>query len=323
MSTQTKPKTIGITAGDPGGVGAEVLLRALEQTRDARAGWPILRVFGERSHFDAIAQRFALPPLSSHNDVEYASSVIDTHSPYELGALTQDGAQAQVGYIREALSAIDRGDIAGIVTGPINKQALAMCDLPYHGHTEWLEAHAGVPVAMMLAGPILRTVPVTVHIPLANVPDALSTDLIFQHISLTHKALQEWFGIPSPRIAICGLNPHAGDGGLLGAEDEELIVPAIRAAQLQGWDVSGPFPGDTACYFAYQGAYDSVIGMYHDQALAPLKLVHFEEAVNVTLGLPFIRTSVDHGTAYDIAPLGKASSVSMQEALKLAVASLS
>lgn len=316
-------RRLGITAGDPGGVGAEVLLRALRALDDKRQGWPTLVIFGDQQHIDHIAQRFSLPPLSIYEHVELVDCPVERDGPFVMGELSAAGAVAQVRYIEQALAAVDEGDIVGFVTCPIHKQALAQCGLPYHGHTEWLEDHAKTDVAMMLAGPILRTVPVTVHIPLSEVPQKLTTESIFTHIKITAEGLTRWFGIETPRIGVCGLNPHAGDDGLLGHEDKEVVAPAIAQARALGIDVWGPFPGDTVFYFAYQERqYDAVVAMYHDQALAPLKLVHFEDAVNLTLGLPFLRTSVDHGTAYDIAALGQANPTSMIEALGLAASLL-
>lgn len=315
--------SIGVTAGDPGGVGPEVLLRALYNTRGQRAHWPQIKVFGDLKHFERIAQRFQLDSIRTHTDILFVDCPIEDEAPFELGVLTDAGARAQVLYIQKALEAIDSGDIQGIVTAPIHKQALARCELPYHGHTEWLADHAQCEVTMMLAGPILRTVPVTCHIPLSEVPSALNTQGILSAIRQTHRALVDWFGIATPRIAVCGLNPHAGDEGLLGHEDDAIVRPAIEQARSLDIQATGPYPGDTVFFFAHKGEYDAVIAMYHDQALGPLKLVHFDEAVNVTLGLPFIRTSVDHGTAYDIASLGTARSTSMEHALELAVSVLS
>ena len=306
--------------GDPGGVGAEVLVKAL--ARLDRSNWPHLRIFGDGQRLNDVAHSLQLPcPLDLEN-VSLQTLPDWEGTPFVWGELTDAGAHAQVGYIQAALDAASREELSAIVTGPIHKQALVRCGLPYHGHTDWLEAHFRVKHAvMMLAGERLKTVPVTIHIPLREVVPQLTTELILDTISIVHSSMQERMGFEQPRIAVCGVNPHAGDGGLLGHEDKDIVAPAIVQAQSLGMDVSGPYPGDTVFFFASRGQYDVVIGMFHDQALAPLKLLHFEDGINITLGLPLLRTSVDHGTAYDIAGQGSASSLSMEQALIMAASS--
>ncbi len=310
--------SIGVTMGDPGGVGPEVLVKALAHLD--RTNWPPLTVYGDGILLEQTASRLDMPNPLSLPDVHLVSHAATQGQSFVWGELSDAGASAQVGYIQAALEDISKGSLSAIVTGPIHKQALAQCGLPYHGHTEWLEDHFGVSQAvMMLAGERLRAVPVTVHVPLKEVPRLLTTSFLLETLTVVHQSMGQWFGLSSPRIAVCGLNPHAGDGGLLGEEDEAVIVPAVEQAQSMGVNVSGPFPGDTVFFFASQGHYDVVLGMYHDQALAPFKLLHFDDGVNVTLGLPLLRTSVDHGTAYDIAGLGIASATSMMNALSMAV----
>lgn len=309
---------IGITMGDPGGVGPEVLVKALAELD--RTDWPDLRVYGNKARLVETAMRLDLPNPMELPNVEWVEHPETESAEFAWGELTSEGASAQVGYIQAALKDASEGAISAIVTGPIHKQALAQCGLPYHGHTEWLEDHFGVSQAvMMLAGEKLRAVPVTVHIPLQEVPTQLTSALLQETIEIVDRSMKSWFGMESPRIAVCGLNPHAGDGGLLGKEDDAVIAPVLAKAREQGLDVSGPFPGDTVFFFASQGQYDVVLGMYHDQALGPFKLLHFDDGVNVTLGLPLLRTSVDHGTAYDIAGKGIASASSMINALTMAV----
>ncbi|TNE48926.1 MAG: 4-hydroxythreonine-4-phosphate dehydrogenase PdxA [Deltaproteobacteria bacterium] len=309
---------IGVTMGDPGGVGPEVLVKALASLD--RTAWPPLLVYGDEARLEQTARRLDLPNPLSLPDVSLVPHEETQGQSFVWGELTDAGSAAQVGYIQAALQDASTGVLSAIVTGPIHKQALARCGLPYHGHTEWLEDHFDVSQAvMMLAGERLRAVPVTVHVPLRDVPSLLTTSFLLETLTVVHHSMEQWFGMSSPRIAVCGLNPHAGDGGLLGEEDDAVIVPAVEQAQSMGMNVSGPFPGDTVFFFASQGHYDVVLGMYHDQALGPFKLLHFDDGVNVTLGLPLLRTSVDHGTAYDIAGQGIARASSMMNALSMAV----
>lgn len=314
-------KSIGVTVGDPGGIGPEVLVRALsvwEPEADI-----VLRVYGDRQQLYHVAKQYQLPDLWQMKHVTCVEHVETAGCCFPSGTLSDMGAKAQVGYLQMAMADASVGHIAALVTGPIHKQALARCGLPYHGHTDWLEAHFGVTRAvMMLAGPRLRTVPCTIHIPLRDVPNRISRELLEETLVIVDQGMRKYMGMEAPRLAVCGLNPHASDGGMFGNEEANVIAPAIAAAQAQGILASGPYPGDTVCYFAAQGQFDVVVGMYHDQVLAPLKLLHFEDAVNLTLGLPLLRTSVDHGTAYDIAGTGRASSTSMEQALIMAHAAV-
>lgn len=310
----TKP--MALTLGDPGGIGPEVLVKALSVL--SREGWPPLRVFGDRTLLQSTAVQLNLPGPEQWAEVEICNPV--ENRVYETGRLTEAGAKAQVAWIQAALDSWERGETLGVITGPIHKQALAMCGSSFKGHTEWLETFATRQQAvMMLAGERLKVVPATVHIPLSEVPKRLSVEFLVETLEITAEGMRTVFGLSHPRIAVCGLNPHAGDGGLMGTEDDEIIAPAIRQAQEKDTNAefSGPYPGDTVFYFAAKGEYDAVVGMYHDQALAPLKLLHFDDGINLTLGLPFLRTSVDHGTAYNIAGQGVASSRSMEEALRV------
>jgi 4-hydroxythreonine-4-phosphate dehydrogenase len=222
-------------------------------------------------------------------------------------------------YISWACDVCIDGDAAGMVTAPINKQALRAAGVDFPGHTEMLADRCQVDeVVMMLAGERLRVCLVTTHCALREVPQRLTAERILTTIQIASTALQQQFGLEHPRLAILALNPHAGEGGLFGDEEKRHIVPAIEAARSEGLAVSGPHSADTLFWFASQGQYDAVICMYHDQGLIPLKLLHFEDGVNVTLGLPIVRTSVDHGTAYDLAGTGRASSASLIAAVKMA-----
>jgi 4-hydroxythreonine-4-phosphate dehydrogenase len=223
------------------------------------------------------------------------------------------------GYVDWAAEECLTGDAAAMVTAPINKAAIRAAGIKFPGHTELLADHCGVNrVVMMLAGERLKVCLVTTHIPFDLVSQQLNKDAILETIRITDTALRCDFGLKQPRLAVLALNPHAGESGLFGDEESLLIAPAITAAIAEGIDASGPHSADTLFHFAVQGDYDAVICMYHDQGLIPLKLLHFDDGVNVTLGLPIIRTSVDHGTAYDIAGTGRASCASLIAALQMA-----
>ncbi len=224
-----------------------------------------------------------------------------------------------VSYILTAIDLALEGEVSGMVTGPISKTALNLSGYPYPGHTELLAAKTGAyEVAMMLAGGEFRVVLATIHCALAEVPGRLSEEGLLRLFRLTCQALAADFGLEEPRLGVAALNPHAGEGGLFGREEEEIITPAVQKAQAEGLPVSGPFPADTLFWRHHQGEFAAIVAMYHDQGLIPLKLLHFLDGVNVTLGLPIIRTSVDHGTAYELAGTGKAHPGSLKAALVLA-----
>ncbi len=226
---------------------------------------------------------------------------------------------AMADYITWACDACIAGDAAGMVTAPINKQALQLAGVAFPGHTELLADRCQVDkVVMMLAGERLRVCMVTTHCALRDVPQRITAERILSTIRSVAASLQQQFGLEQPRLAVLALNPHAGEGGLFGDEEARHIVPAIEAARAEGIVASGPHSADSLFWFATQGQYDAVICMYHDQGLIPLKLLHFDDAVNVTLGLPIVRTSVDHGTAYDLAGTGQASPASLVAAVKMA-----
>lgn len=281
---------IAITIGDPSGIGPEIAVKAAEDARVRAACVPVL--YG---------------PIDATALSEFPSGVVNAaagRTAYDLIVLATADALAR--------------RVDAIVTAPINKAAFAAAGLEWKGHTDLLGHLCGTPdVAMMFWSDRLRVVLATVHIPLADVPAAITTSGLVWLISLTARSLPD-FGVKMPRIALAGLNPHAGEDGLLGLQEREVMAPAVRQAREQGIDVSGPFPADTLFVRAARGEFDVVIAAYHDQGLVPVKLLAFGTSVNVTLGLPIIRTSVDHGTAFDIARKGVADHGSMVEAVLLA-----
>jgi 4-hydroxythreonine-4-phosphate dehydrogenase len=278
---------IAITVGDPAGIGPEIAAKAAADPRVLASCTPIL--YG--------------PPGSGR---------------FAPGVLSGEAGRAAYETIVRAVEDAQRGRVHAIATAPVNKEAFRMAGLPWSGHTDLLAHLTGAPqVAMMFHSPALRVVLATIHIPLARVPAALTQPVMEATIELTARELPR-YGVPRPRIAVAGLNPHAGEHGLFGDEEERVIMPAVAACRSRGVDVSGPFPGDTVFVRARRQEFDVVVACYHDQGLIPVKLVAFGEAVNVTLGLPIVRTSVDHGTAFDIAGRGVASAESMIAAVLLA-----
>ncbi len=319
---------IGITMGDPVGVGPEIIPLALINPSIYEICRPI--VIGDIGWLQVVKRGMQsdlrLRAVESSETGLYQYGCIDIINCSKLdlehtlwGKPTSLTGNAMVTYITSAIDMALQGSIDAIVTCPINKKAMYMAGFIYNGHTELLaEKTKSTKFAMMLAGDRLRVVLVTIHIPLKDVPAALSKEKIFQTIEITDSALKIRFGLENPRIAVAGLNPHAGEGGIFGDEEESIILPDINLAINKGIDVSGPFPPDTIFYHAQKGLYDAVICMYHDQGLIPFKMIHFTDGVNTTLGLPIIRTSVDHGTAYDIAGRGKANPGSLIAAIKMA-----
>ena len=281
-----KPR-IAITVGDPSGIGPEIAAKAAADPRVRAACEPVL---------------FA-PPDSER---------------FAVGVLSRDAGRAAYDAVVRAVDAAKQGDVQAIATAPINKEAFRLAGLEWNGHTDLLAHLTGAPhVAMMFHSDVLRVVLATVHIPLADVPKALTRAVMERTIALTARELPR-FDKVAPRIAVAGLNPHAGEHGLFGREDVDVIAPAIDACRARGVDVSGPFPADTVFVRAQRGEFDVVVACYHDQGLIPVKLLAFGRAVNVTLGLPIVRTSVDHGTAFDIAGKGVADPESMIAAVLLA-----
>jgi 4-hydroxythreonine-4-phosphate dehydrogenase len=250
--------------------------------------------------------------------VLYGPSSEAALEPFPAGEISERSARAAYDAVVAAVADAQSGAIAGIATAPINKEAFYAAGLPWPGHTELLAELTGATrVAMMFYSEPLRVVLATVHIPLAEVPRALTRTRLEDVIELTAAELPR-FGWPSPRLALAGLNPHAGEGGVIGSEDLDVLVPAVRACRARGIRIEGPLPADTIFIRAARGEFDAVVACYHDQGLIPVKLISFGRAVNVTLGLPIIRTSVDHGTAFDIARRGLADPSSLVEAVLLA-----
>jgi 4-hydroxythreonine-4-phosphate dehydrogenase len=301
---------IGITLGDPAGIGPEIIAAALAGAPDE---WRArLVVYGDRGPLErgARAAGVTLP------DVAVEGAGTGEHAV--AGSPDDTSGAAQVGYLEAAVAAAARGELCAIATAPISKTWARRAGFAFSGHTELLAARLGVrDVVMMFAGPKLRVALATVHVPLAWVAARLTTARVRATIELVAQALARDFGIARPRIGVVGLNPHAGEGGLLGAEDRDVIAPAL-AAPCGDAVLAGPLVPDAAFRRALEGAHDALVAMYHDQGLIPVKLVDFDESVNVTLGLPIARTSPDHGTAYDIAGKGVARATSMQRALSLA-----
>jgi 4-phospho-D-threonate 3-dehydrogenase / 4-phospho-D-erythronate 3-dehydrogenase len=328
MVTNAQLPVIGITMGDPVGIGPEIIAKVLADPELQTVCRPV--IFGDRR---VIAHE--LHKLGSSKELQpcatFARSMsgpypeliaVSALDPTEVvpGRPTPATSAAMASAIIEAVRYARAGEIDAIVTAPINKQALNQAGYDYPGHTEMLAHLTGASdVVMMLAGERLRVVLVTIHCALADVPGRLSIEAIAKVATTTNTALKRYFTRGTvPRIAIAGLNPHAGENALFGCEEQTIIGPAIEHLRAQGLNVSGPHPPDTVFYAAARGDYDVVVCMYHDQGLIPLKLLHFEDGVNITLGLPIIRTSVDHGTAYDIAGRGLASPASLLSALKTA-----
>ncbi len=312
--------------GDPGGVGPEVIVKALSSPAVRNICEPI--VIGDPSIIEetlrllevALKARVIESP-EEYKHIKGTINIIGTDEKAEFikNKPTADGGKACAGYIKKAVELALNGWVDGIVTAPISKEALKMADIQWPGHTEMLAYLTKTKdYAMMLAGGPLRVILVTIHTALKNVPDLITKQKILKTIRLAKKAC-EMLNIRKPVIAVAGLNPHAGEAGIFGDEEINIITPAIKEAVREGIPVSGPYPPDTIFHKAYKGEVDIVVCMYHDQGLIPLKMVAFDKGVNVTLGLPFVRTSPDHGTAYDIAWEGKANPASMIEAIKLAV----
>ncbi len=319
---------VAVTMGDPAGIGPEVIAMVIRQT-NISPDWRILVVGDETAMVRAFEILGNADPLVRVNGFE--SKNLLGAGPYFFATTklpeneirfaqpSAGSATATIDFIRRAAVAAWAGKVDAICTAPINKVALKQAGFPFPGHTEFLQHLTGARRAvMMLAGSSLRVSLVTVHCALAEVPKFLDIELITETISITYQSLVDDFDISRPRLAVAGLNPHAGDAGLFGGEEQRLIGPAVSYCQQQGMDVSGPLSPDTVFYRAHQGEYDAVVSMYHDQGLIPFKLVHFQDGVNLTLGLPIIRTSVDHGTAYDLAGTGKANPTSLLAALDLA-----
>jgi 4-hydroxythreonine-4-phosphate dehydrogenase len=315
--TPTAP--VALTCGEPAGIGPELTLQAwralgvdlpfflIGDARNLPAGAPVALIDDASEAGAATAHGL---PMLQH---DFARAVAPGHPE-------PDTAQNIIDVIARAVDLVQTGAASAICTNPINKKALKDgAGFAFPGHTEFLAHLAGVEhVVMMLACDGLRVVPTTIHIALADVPGALTPELLEQTIRITHAALARDFGCAAPRIAVAGLNPHAGEGGAMGGQEIAMIAPLLQRLRADGLNLRGPLPADTMFHASARAHYDAAIAMYHDQALIPIKTLAFDSGVNVTLGLPFVRTSPDHGTAFDIAGQGRANPGSLIAALKMA-----
>lgn len=316
---------LGISMGCPVGIGPEIILRFLGASRPAEGFQAV--VLGDPGVLARCRDELGLANeiVAWQPGMPVAAGAVNVLPLSDLGPRLawsrpdRESGRAMGGYITAAVRLIQEGVLAGMVTCPITKTALNLGGYPYPGHTEMLaELCGGGDFAMMLAGERLRVTLVTIHVGLAQVPQLLTSEKIARLIEITGLALRRDFGLAAPRLAVAGLNPHAGEAGMFGDEEERLLVPGIARAAARGWAAAGPFPPDTVFHQAAAGRFDAVVCMYHDQGLIPFKLLHFADGVNVTLGLPIVRTSVDHGTAYDIAGRGVASPTSLAAAFRMA-----
>lgn len=324
---------LAVSMGDPAGIGLEITLKAWLARHAQRL--PPFVLFADPQAVAERARALGLSvPVSEVASLSQAGDVfaialpvrpLPLAAPARAGNPDVANAPAVITAIERATAAVVAGEAAALVTNPISKHVLASSGFAYPGHTEFLGALAeqhfpggGWTPVMMLACPSLRVVPLTVHCALSEVPRRITRELLAQTIGIVADALAQDFGIDAPRIAVTGLNPHAGEEGDMGREEIEVIAPAIAEAQSRGLAVAGPYPADTLFHAAARATYDAAIAMYHDQALIPFKTIAFADGVNVTLGLPFVRTSPDHGTAFDIAAQGRADPTSFIESLKLA-----
>jgi len=321
---------LALTMGDPAGIGPEIAVKALTSIPWRRLGVRCL-VVGSCDLLDSTAKNLRLkwpfPAFSDLQDFRASSEmvgVLDRKTArlrsVVAGRASAAAGRASVDYVRYAASEALAGRVDAVVTCPINKDAIARAGCRYEGHTELLRDLAGVSrTVMMLVAEGLRVALVTTHLALQDVPGRLSRPRLTETITITHDHLRSYFGVPAPRIIVCALNPHASDSGRFGSEEKKIIAPAVARVVASGIKCTGPLPADTAFVIARRTRADAVVCMYHDQALIPVKLLGFGRGVNVTLGLPFVRTSVDHGTAFDIVGKGVADPGSLVAAVEMAV----
>jgi 4-hydroxythreonine-4-phosphate dehydrogenase len=322
--TVTPPYPLAISLGDPAGIGPEVIAKCWDNRREFDL--PPFFAIGDSRSVSAIWDG----PIEIVEDPRQVDSAFDIGLPLlQLNSPESEvpghpsvaGAHMSLDSLELAVGLARSGSASAVVTGPVSKEQLYDIGFQHPGQTEFVAERCGVSpgnVAMMLAGPTLRTVPVTTHIPVSAVAASLNAALIESRGRAALRGLQRNFGIPEPRLAVSGFNPHAGESGKLGSEEIDIIAPAIAALAAAGWRVSGPHPADTMFHAQARVNYDAALCMYHDQALIPIKALHFEEAVNVTLGLPIVRTAPDHGTAFDIAGQDRANPRPMAAAIRMA-----
>jgi 4-hydroxythreonine-4-phosphate dehydrogenase len=322
----TSPLPLAVTMGEPAGVGGELCLKAwLAKRPDTRPFFALddpgrLAALASKLGFDVPIRTIAHPAEAA---VVFGSALpvlpVKLRAPVRAGHPDPKNAPATIEAIERAVALAKADEIGGMVTNPIQKKTLQDAGFRHPGHTEFLaELAGGVDVAMMLACPELRVVPVTIHLSLARAVQALDTEGIVRVGRIAAAGLKALFGIDRPRIAVAGLNPHAGEQGTMGDEESRIIGPAIARLKAEGIDVRGPAPADTLFHPTARATYDAALCMYHDQALIPIKTIDFSGGVNVTVGLPFVRTSPDHGTALDIAGTGRADPASLLAALAMA-----
>ena len=329
VSNDLDKPVIGISMGDPAGIGPEVVIKALAEPEIRRRGRFIiygmnelltyaadmaeLDIFWWRDQHERITRQFPQSVVAADYDE------LDALSGQISRTAGESGGKASMQFISDAIDDAISGKIDAIVTGPISKESWHLAGYKYPGHTELLTKRCRAKrSAMMFVGGPFRVVLATIHLALMDVRHYFTIGRVFDPIDLVNDALKNWFAIAQPKIAVAALNPHAGEAGKFGDEEKRIISPAILMAQEVGIDVEGPFPADTLFHQALKGKYDAIVAMYHDQGLIPIKMLAFDRAVNVTIGLPIIRTSVDHGTAFDIAGKNKANPDSMKAAIRLA-----
>jgi 4-hydroxythreonine-4-phosphate dehydrogenase len=306
----SKKPIIGITMGDPNGVGPEVIVKAIS-SNEIKDLCEIV-IFGDAG----ILQKAANNSITELKIIECSEFGLEDLKP---STLNRKAGQASLDYITTAVNSALKNEIDAIVTAPISKESTHLAGSKYPGHTEMLKDLSGSNQAvMMFEGNKFKVMLVTIHEALSNVPKLISKDRVLSTIKLTHDSLVNLFKIDAPKIVVCGLNPHAGESGAFGNEEIDHIIPAVEEARELGINIEGPLPADTLFYYANLGKWDAVVAMYHDQGLIPFKMVSFNDGVNITLGLPIIRTSPDHGTAFDIAWKGVADPSSMIAAIKVA-----
>ena len=327
-AAQSALPPLAISLGDPAGVGPELVAAAWAARHDAGLP-PFFAVHGAGLLADAAEQRgleIAIAPISDPAETPAAFAhglpvLVGGDGPYQPGGPDPDGAKLALGSLTLATQLALSGKASGLVTGPVAKARLAEVGFHHPGQTEFVAEACHVSAqdaVMMLAGPSLKTVPVTVHCALADVPRLLSPDLVRRRSAIVARGLVQDFGIARPRLAICALNPHAGECGKFGSEEAQIIEPAIAALREEGFDATGPHPADSLFSPHLRDTFDVAICMYHDQALIPLKALDFDQGVNMTLGLPIVRTSPDHGTAFAIAGTGAANPGAMIAAIRMA-----
>lgn len=302
---------VGITIGDPSGIGPTIILKALEGIK-VRADFTVIG--------DSCAIKNAPGPRNAIRRAGFIDLKNVNPRTFRLGRITAEYGRASVGYLDKAMELLRRGDIDAVVTCPISKEAIGLAGYRYFGHTEYLKEKSGSSyVVMMLLNRCLRFSLLTRHAPIKKLASLINAEDLNRHIEMTYAALVELFSISTPRIVVCGLNPHASDNGVIGSEENGIIKPALIGIREKYEGICGPLPADSAIASLLKRKFDCAVAMYHDQALIPLRLSGINTGVNITLGLPFIRTSPLHGTAFDIAPEGSADSSSLEAAIKLAI----